>query len=70
MSHEMFFPAAVRGLLLPAREEPTESQLGDGLERGHGVAGHVEGAVEGNLYGTTLTYFVKLSRLQRKITSL
>ena len=45
----MFFPAAVRGLLLPAREEPPKAQLGDGLERGHGVAGHVEGAVEGHL---------------------
>ena len=42
-------PACVRGLLLPAGEDAAEAQLCDGLERGHGVARHVEGAVEGHL---------------------
>ena len=61
-------PAPVRGLLLPAREEPAEAQVGDGLERGEWIACHVEGAVEGDLCSSRSellhdTYFVKFRGL-------
>ena len=41
----------MRRFLLPAGEDTAEAQLSDGLERGDGVARHVEGAVEGNCGG-------------------
>ena len=41
----------MRCLLLAAGEDPAEAQLGDGLEGGHGVARHVEGAVKGDRLG-------------------
>ena len=37
----------MRRLLLAASEDAAEAQLGDGVERGQGLARHVEGAVEG-----------------------
>ena len=47
----------MRRFLLPAGEDTAEAQLSDGLERGDGVARHVEGAVEGNCNGNIAIIF-------------
>ena len=50
----------MRRFLLPAGEDAAEAQLSDGLERGDGVARHVDGAVEGNCGGNIAIIFIEI----------